>query len=102
MQVLVPARPEVLVPEAVDDPQDGEPGGDEDEALVLRGGPLRGHEALVLAAPEDRLVDGVERDAVGVGSAADLVVLAAKVLHAAHLPLLQDEESGETFISQSL
>ena len=35
-------------PESVDDSQDGEAGGDDDEALVLRGGPLR-RDVLVLA-----------------------------------------------------
>ena len=38
----------LCAPESVDDSQDGEAGGDEDEALVLRGRPLR-RDVLVLA-----------------------------------------------------
>ena len=42
-----PTKP-LHAPESVDDSQDGEAGGDDDEALVLRGGPLR-RDVLVLA-----------------------------------------------------
>lgn len=56
---VVRAGSEVLVPEAVDDPEHGEAGGDDHEELVLAGAPLLGH-VLVLAAPEDGLVDAVQ------------------------------------------
>ncbi len=64
--VLVAPGTEVLVPKAVDDAKDGEAGGDDHEALVLRAGPL-GRDVLVLAPAEHRLVDRVlpkERDPV--------------------------------------
>ncbi len=63
--LVVLARPEVLVPESVDDSQYGESRGDEDEALVLRGRPLRRH-VLVLAPLEHRLVDAVQAKGVRV------------------------------------
>lgn len=59
------ARAEVLVPEAVDDPEDGEARGYDHEALVLGGAPLLGH-VLVLATLEHRVVDAVQADGVRV------------------------------------
>ena len=55
----------LCAPESVDDSQDGEAGGDEDEALVLRGRPLR-RDVLVLA-PEDKscLIYTVRRPLIG-------------------------------------
>ena len=41
-------------PESVDDSQDGEAGGDDDEALVLRGGPLR--RDVLMLAPADTII----------------------------------------------
>ena len=52
---------EVLVPEAVDDPEHGEAGSDDDEALVLKARPLRRH-VLVLAPFEHRFVDRVQAE----------------------------------------
>lgn len=63
---------EVLVPEPVDDAEHGEGGGDQDEDLVLEGGPLVGH-VLVPAPLEHRLVDRVEADGVRVGALGHLV-----------------------------
>ena len=56
--VSVRPGPEVLVPEAVDDAEDGEGGCDDDEQLVLPRASLLGH-VLVLAASKHGLVYAV-------------------------------------------
>ena len=84
-------------PESVHDPQDGESRRDDDEALVLRGRPLR-RDVLVRAPLEHSLVDAVDAEGVGVGHAAHLVVLAVDVVHPRNLEVVDNtfESTGYT------
>ena len=75
---------EVLVPEAVDDAENGATRRDDHKVLALPRRALRRH-VLILTPPEHRLVNRVEADGVGVRLPGDLVVLAGQVLHAAQL-----------------
>ena len=52
--VIETAMQPLNAPESVDDSQDGEAGGDDDEALVLRGRPLR--RDVLMLAPADTII----------------------------------------------